>query len=136
MVQHAPAEKSRVYREVSALGAELKRLQPLVGSLVKARAAIIFDWEAWWALELPSKPAALNYVNSAVQFHRYFYEKNIAIDFVPPHADLSPYAVVVAPTLYLLTKKDALNLERYVTRGGNLIVTFFSGIVNENETIG
>jgi beta-galactosidase len=135
MVQHAPPEKSRVYQEVVALGAELKKLEPVVGSLVKARVAIIIDWAAWWALELPSKPAEMNYLEPAIQLHRYFYEKNIAVDFVKPDADLSSYSLVLAPRLYLLRESDALNLERYVRAGGRLVVTFFSGIVDESETI-
>lgn len=135
MVQHAPPEKSRVFREVCELGADLKKLEPVAGSVIKSRVAIIADWPAWWALELPSKPAELNYLKSVTQFHRYCYERNIAVDFVQPSADLKDYALVIAPTLYLLTKEDAQNLDRYVRRGGTLLATFFTGIVDEKERV-
>ncbi len=135
MVQHAPPTQSRVFREVCELGAELKKLAPVTGSLVRSRVAIVIDWAAWWALELPSKPTDLRYEDAIHQFHRYFYKRNLAVDFVAPGADLQAYAVVVAPQLYLLTKEDAKNLDAFVRGGGTLLTNFFSGIVDEKEQI-
>jgi beta-galactosidase len=136
MVQHGAApEKSRVYGEVRGLGADLKKLEPVVGSLIRSRVAVVADWQAWWALELPSKPAQFDYLASVAQFHQYGYERNLAVDFVEPGADLGGYAFVIAPTLYLLREKDARNLDRYVRAGGTLLATCFTGIVDENERI-
>ncbi|MCE0498939.1 MAG: beta-galactosidase [Methylacidiphilales bacterium] len=135
MVQHAPAEKSRVFQEVCALGAELKKLGQVTGSLIRSRVAVIVDWHAWWALEMPSKPTEFNYQSSVAQFHRYFYENNIAVDFVTPDTNLSSYALVVAPTLYLLQEKDAQNLDAYVRKGGAILVTCFSGIVDRDDNV-
>jgi beta-galactosidase len=42
---------------------------------------------------------------------------------------------VIAPALYLLTKADAENLSTFVHRGGTLLATYFSGIVDEHEHI-
>ena len=135
MIEHAPAEKCRVFREVCELGADLKKLKPVSGSLIRSRVAVILDWHTWWALELPSKPAELNYVTPVMQFHRYCFERNIAIDFVEPSSDLSGYALVIAPRLYLLGKNHAKNLDTYVRKGGTLLATFFTGIVDENERV-
>lgn len=135
LLQHIPVEKSRVFAEVKALGAELQKLQPVAGSLVRNRAAIAFDWHAWWAVELESKPGRIDYAAWVQTLHRWFYNQNIGVDFVHPGADLSHYDLVVAPALYLLTKNDAANLETFVDRGGTLLATYFSGIVDENEHI-
>ncbi|SDU27468.1 beta-galactosidase [Verrucomicrobium sp. GAS474] len=136
MVPHSPdPEKTRVFQEVRELGAELKKLEPVAGTLVRSRAAIVVDWETWWALELPSKPTEFNYLAAIEPVHRYFYERNIAVDFVTPQSDLSGYSLVVAPTLYLLRGKDAKHLDRYVREGGTFLATCFSGIVDENERI-
>jgi hypothetical protein len=43
--------------------------------------------------------------------------------------------LVVAPALYLLTKHDAENLEKFVARGGVLLTTYFSGVVDEDERV-
>jgi len=131
----APPEVSRVYREVCELGAELKKLKPVAGSLLRARVAVMMDWQTWWALELPGKPAEFGYAGLLAQVHRYFYERNVAVNFVEPGGDLTGYALVIAPTLYLLEKRNAERIDRYVRDGGALLVTCFSGIVNEQEHI-
>ena len=56
MVPHAGTD-SRVWREVVDLGAELRRLAPVAGHRVPAEAALLFDWENWWALEFDSHPS-------------------------------------------------------------------------------
>ncbi len=135
LLQHVPAAQSRVFAEVSALGAELKRLAPVAGSLVHNRVAIAFDWHAWWAVELESKPGRIEYPAWVRVFHRWFYERNIGVDFVHPGSSLAPYDLVVAPALYLLPAKSAANLTTFVARGGTLLATYFSGIVDEHEQI-
>jgi len=135
LLQHVPAAQSRVFAEVSALGAELKRLAPVAGSLVHNRVAIAFDWHAWWAVELESKPGKIEYPAWVRVFHRWFYEHNIGVDFVHPGASLAAYDLVVAPALYLLTGKNAANLTAFTARGGTLLTTYFSGIVDENEHV-
>jgi beta-galactosidase len=59
----------------------------------------------------------------------------VAVDLARPDADLSAYALVVAPNLYLLTEASAANLERHVDGGGTLLVGFFSGIVDEHDHV-
>ncbi|MDP0499953.1 MAG: beta-galactosidase [Verrucomicrobiota bacterium JB022] len=135
MLQHCGAEKSRVFKEVKALGAELKRLHELAGSTVHPRVAIAFDWHSWWALELDARPGRIDLIPYVQSFHHWFYQQNIAVDFVHPGADLSSYQLVVAPALYLLKAEDAKNLEQFVERGGSLLTTYFSGIVDENDRI-
>jgi len=54
---------------------------------------------------------------------------------VHPSADLSRYRLVVVPTLYLCTDETADALRAYVEGGGHLLVTYFSGIVDENDHV-
>jgi beta-galactosidase len=135
LLQHVPHERSRVFSEVKALGAELRKLAVVAGSLVKNKVAIAFDWHAWWAVETESKPGRIDYAGWAQSLHRWFYEKNIGVDFIHPGADLSRYDLVLAPALYLLTAADAANLTAHVARGGTLLATYFTGIVDQNEHI-
>jgi beta-galactosidase len=135
MVSHIPAEKSRTFADVKALGAELKKLAPISGSRVRAQVAIAFDWEAWWAVELDSKPAPIAYATWAQEIHARFYAQNIAVDFVHPAEELTGYRLVIAPALYLLSETAAANLARFVEGGGHLLATYLSGIVDENEHV-
>ena len=135
MIPHAGTD-SRIWREVKALGNELPRLNGLLASKVESQAAIIMDWSNWWALELESKPSNdLKLIKNIAAFYQPLFEKNITVDFVSPRADLTKYKLVLAPNLYLVDDPSVKNINEYVARGGTLLMTFFSGIVDENEQI-
>jgi len=135
MVGHGDPAQSRVFNEIKTLGAEMKKLGSVAGTLVRSRVAIVFDWQVCWALELEAKPARIDYPGWATELHRYFYTRNIPVDFIHPGSDLTSYDLVVAPALYMLSKDDAGNLRAFVDRGGTLLATYFSAIVDENEHV-
>ena len=57
IVEHPGMEDARVFREVSALGEDLKRLgTERLGGRVSARVALLFDWENWWAAAFLQRP--------------------------------------------------------------------------------
>jgi beta-galactosidase len=135
MLPHAGTD-TRVWREVKALGNELTKLDPVLTSRVEAEVAILMDWENWWALELDSKPS--NDLKLFPQLYSYYqplFDRNITVDFAHPGSDLSRYKLVIAPNLYLVNEASAKNINQYVENGGNLVMSFFSGIVDENEHI-
>jgi beta-galactosidase len=135
MVPHAGTE-TRVWREVKGLGNELADLNEIVGSTVKAEVALLFDWNNWWALEIDSKPSAdLLMLPQVYKLYRYFYERNITVDVVHPDTDLSQYKLAVMPNLYMVSDRSTENINRFVESGGTLLMTYFSGIVDENEHI-
>ena len=103
---------------------------------MKAEVAILMDWENWWALELDSKPSNdLKLLPQLYSYYKPLFERNITVDFVHPEADLSRYKLVIAPNLYLVNEQAVTNINRYVENGGHLVMSFFSGIVDENEHI-
>jgi beta-galactosidase len=134
MIPHAGPD-TRVFREVKQLGGELKKLRSLLGASTRAKVAIIYSWENRWALEMESKPRAFDYNSLVVSLYKPLWAANIAVDVVEPHSDLSAYDVVLAPALYQLRAADAERLKSFVDRGGTLVVSFFSGIVDEREHI-
>lgn len=126
----------RCYREIKELGNELKNLAELGNSRVRAEAAIYFDWENWWALELPSKPNNdLRYIPQIEEFYRPLLEQNITTDLAFEGSDLSRYKVLFVPALYLLKPGVAERVEAYVEAGGHAVFTFFSGIVDEFDRL-
>jgi beta-galactosidase len=137
VIEHVGHEHTRVFRECAQLGAELEKLgDRLVGSRTQARAAILFDWENWWAVELSSGPTIqLKYVEQVEKYYRAFYDANIPVDIVRPDSDLTGYDIVIAPVLYMVKPGMASRLESFVEKGGTFITTFFSGIVNENDIV-
>jgi len=136
MVPHAHPAKSRIWDEITRLGGELKRLSPILKSKVKAESAIMLDWESWWALEIDSKPS-MRLKQDEIQALHFgpLFCSGITSDFVHPGSDLSSYKLVVIPNLYQVTAQHAENIVRYVENGGTLVMSFFSGIADENDHI-
>lgn len=135
LVPHAGTD-TKIWRDVTRLGANLDALSEVVGSRVEARVAMVFDWQAWWAAELDSHPTAdVTYLDRAHAHYRALWERGVTVDFVPPEAGLSAYPLVIVPTLYTITDAGAETVRRYVERGGTVLVTYFSGIVDEHDHI-
>jgi beta-galactosidase len=135
MVPHAGTD-SRVWREVVGLGADLRRLAPLAGHPVRARTALLLDWENWWALEADSHPtSSLHLTNLLSELYRPVLRGGVNADFAHPESDLSGYQFVVVPALYLVTDAGAENVRRFVANGGTALITFFSGIVDPHDRV-
>lgn len=136
MVTHAGAE-GRVFGEVAALGAELEAVAPLAGTLVEpARVALVVDDEAGWAWESGPKPVVgWNQASEAARAHRVLWRQGIRCDVLPPDGDLTGYDVVVAPALFLLAETTAAALRAVAERGGRVLVTRLTGVVQETNTV-
>ncbi|UYQ65796.1 beta-galactosidase [Streptomyces peucetius] len=136
MVPHAGAD-SDVFRTVAALGGTLRELAPVAGSVREpAQAAIVFDWESWWASEQDSHPTSrLNYHQEALDWYSALLDLGIRADVVTTATDLDRYRLVVAPVLHMIPATLAKRLTRYAENGGHLVTTYFSGIVDENDHV-
>ena len=132
MLPHAGPE-TRTYREVEMLGADLAALGPLPAPGGEARVAIVLDWHNWWAVDQPDHPAQFDYLAQVRGWHAAFHEFNVQVDLVRPDGPFTSYDLVVAPSLYLI--RDASALNGFVERGGRLLVTAFSDVVDEYDRL-
>ncbi|MEW2404535.1 beta-galactosidase [Streptomyces sp. NPDC046862] len=132
MLPHAGTD-SRIWRDVVRLGADLRALAEVRGSGVPAQVAVVWDWGARWALELPSQPSAeVRFLDLVRSWYEPLWRAGVAVDFVRPDADLSSYRLVLAPSLYLVDDESTANLVAFAERGGTLAIGFHSGAVDEN----
>jgi beta-galactosidase len=135
LVSHGGID-NRQWREATALGGELARLSELAGSRVKAKVAILFDWTNWWALETEGKlDAAIRLMPHVRELYAALFRIGVTVDFAQPGSNLAGYSLVVAPHLYLVDDAGADNLCRYVEGGGTLLMSFFSGLVDDKVHI-
>ncbi|MFD4229101.1 beta-galactosidase [Streptomyces sp. NPDC058545] len=135
MVPHAGTD-SRVWREVSGLGADLGLLSGIRGTRTVADAAMLWDWQSWWAQKLEWRPSEDHDARErADTFYASMYDRHLTVDFAHPDADLSGYPLVVVPALYLATEETGRNLRSYVENGGTLVVSYFSGIVDTQDAV-
>jgi len=131
MLPHG-GEDTRVFGETVALGAELASLAGVRGTRCAAEVAIVVDWDSWWALEQDARPASLDYVAELRAWYRALWRRGVLVDLVAPGADLDAYRVVVAPATFVLPAAAAADLAGVVARGGQLVVGYQTGIVDEH----
>lgn len=118
------------------LSAALDRLSPIVGSTVETRAAMVFSWPSWWAAEGESQPTSLlRYLPEAHRYHRALRALGVTVDMVAPGSSLDGYDLVIVPTLYSVTDADAEVIAKAAERGVTVLITPFSGIVDESDAI-
>jgi beta-galactosidase len=137
LVSHAGHGNTRVFREAEKLGRELETLgDTFLRARTAAKAALLMDWNCWWALELASGPSRdMDYLKTLAQYYKPFHDRNIPVDIVNPAADTDyfGYRLVVAPMLYMTKPGVAERLTDYVKSGGTLIATVMSGLADEND---
>lgn len=137
VIGHVGTDDTRVFREVKQLGEELEKLSGVIpGSRNAAEVGIVFDWDNYWGLEYTSGPTIdLTYVDQIHQMYRFFYDRNIAVNLIPYDADFSRYKMVAAPVLYMVKEGMQDALEIFVEKGGVLVTTYMSGIVNQSDNV-
>ena len=135
MLPHA-GTGTRIWREVTELGDALGRLTEIRGSRVKADVAIVWDTESFWAQDLEWRPSnELNHRERIEAFYTALWTQGVTVDFVRPGDELGAYRLVVVPSLYLISPESAANLRQYVANGGALLVSYFSGVVDQNDAV-
>jgi beta-galactosidase len=133
MLPHA-GTSSKVWREVVALGADLRALAEVRGSRVAADVAVLLDFASVWAQESPAQPSADLRAYAEVQrWHAALWLSGVVADVAHPDGPLSAYRAVFAPSLYLASDGTAANLRSYVEGGGTLVVGPYSGLVDPHD---
>ena len=137
VVDHVGTDETRIFREVARTGETLTRLGEVLGTSPHSRVAIIYDFENRWALSdaqgFVFDGGDKDYHATCVAYYRFFWERGISVDVVSAHADLSRYALVIAPQLYMTDADTEARLTAFVKSGGTLYATYMLGYVNESD---
>lgn len=136
------------YREAATFGKEIATYAESLAGLTKCnKVAVMVSNEAYSALEWFSIDAGFprKYSGGGTNYNDVFrwvydvlYDLNIETDIVPSDAtaeQLSQYAVVITPALYVTGPETTEVLRRYVREGGNLVTTFRTAVANEDVQV-
>ncbi|WP_137652936.1 beta-galactosidase [Bifidobacterium moukalabense] len=140
VIAHDGTEDSRVFKETAALGDELARIgKRIMGSEIRAKVAIMFDWQSYWSLEGCVGPTAgFSYPNEVHRFYRALWRRNVPVDMIEstmPLNELKKYDLVIAPALITVLPGVAETLEAYVSDGGNFVTGYMAGIHDEHDLV-
>lgn len=135
LLPHAGTE-SAVWREVVELGGLIDRIGEVAGSRVVADVALMFSWDSNWAADSEMRPThEVTVLDQVLAVYGALHSLGITVDVIAPGADLSGYRLVVVPGLYSVTDQDAAALDDWVSNGGSALITFFSGIADEDDRV-
>jgi len=135
MLPHAGTD-SALWRDVVELGSMIGRLAEVAGSRVVADVALVFSWEAWWASQNESRPSrAFGYLDQVHAAYGALHAEGFTVDVVAPGSNLSGYGFVVVPGLHLVRASEAAVLTEWIAAGGTALITFSSGIVDEDDRV-
>ncbi|MGY6498239.1 MAG: beta-galactosidase [Microcella sp.] len=135
MIPHA-GTNTRIWREVSALGRELRDdWSSVVGQRSEARVAIVLDWSSWWSVEQSANPSTLSYLETLTSWYEAFHALGVAVDFIPVGPVSEKYAVVVAPMVFCATDEALEALGDVAKRGDTLVVSYLTGATTETGRV-
>ncbi len=137
VIDHIGTEDNRMFQEVAEIGRDLTKMAAITGATTPAKVGIIFDWESRWMLDAANGPSkgAKNYVDTVISHYIPFWKRGIPVDILNGDSELSGYAVVLAPTLYMLREGFAERVEQFVADGGTFVATYLTGIANETDLV-
>jgi len=122
----------RRYEEIKKVAGELEKIrEKLEGSICENEVAIAYSYDVRWAWK--SQPCIPNfdYLDVLKKFYNVFFDNHIPVDIINPEREVpSKYKLLVVPMLYITNESINKNLKEYVKNGGNLILTFRSGVKN------
>ncbi len=135
VIDHYGGMDTRVFKEVTEVGKQLILLSEIAGSTTKARVAILHDCESLWAMEDSQGPRnkGLHYKDTLKKMYHGLRMLGLNVDILDMEEELKDYDIIFAPMLYMLRNDMELVIRNYVAAGGTFVMTYWSGIVNEND---
>lgn len=138
VVDHNGADNTRVFRDVAEVGAALAQLSAgLSGAMPKPKVAVVYDTENRWALEGAQGPRnmGIHYMETIRRHYEAFWHMGIPVDMIDEECCIDEYSLVIAPMLYMLRAGFAEKLRAFVEKGGTLLSTYHSGIVDASDLV-
>lgn len=133
VIDHLGRNDTRVFNDVREVGETLEKLHELQGSLIKSKAAIIYDQENRWALEDAAafSSKTKKYPQTCMEILKVFMKNGVDVDIISSDEDYSDYDFIVAPQLYMLKEGVADKMKIFVNNGGTILATYMTGYVDK-----
>lgn len=135
VIDHLGKDDTRIFEEVKDLGDALKKISKTAGTVIEAKAALLYDWDNKWAIEdiKGLSNNTKNYDAVCCSFYSAFLRLGIEMDVIASDRDFANYGIIIAPMLYMLRPGVADRLESFVSKGGQLLATYLTGYVDINQ---
>lgn len=103
------------YFEAQEVAREIQALQPHAELLTprQARVAMVLDYQADWALRIQPQGASFSYQQLFFQFYSGLRQLGLDIDILAPGQPLDGYALVVVPSLPMISEAALEAFDRF-----------------------
>lgn len=97
---------------------------------------MLYDTENRWALEDSQGPRNIGmpYHETAVKMYQAIRRQGIDVDILDSEDALEGYEILAVPMLYMFRNQIQDKIRRFVSEGGTLLMTFWSGIVDATDS--
>ncbi len=135
VVGHDGVPRRRFF-EIRQTGAELQKLSGLfVGAKSPTDVLIVKSYEAAWSHAIKRHIKDFDYGELLYKYYRANSRLGTNPACGPIGAVSEKYKVVYLPAYVIVTEAEKQLLEEYVRNGGTLVVTYLSGIKDENNNM-
>lgn len=137
IIDHDMDMNNRVFQEVKKVGDQMAKIPELVGAPRPAEVAVLYDWDSNWAIDDAQsfgKDSRL-YPQTVQEHYRAFWAKDIPVDVITKEQEWENYKLLVVPMLYLMDEETIERLQKFVEKGGTLVSTYITGVVDEHDLV-
>ncbi len=121
--------QGRYHAEISAMMKKYASLlEQIRGAMPQAQVAILRSYDQERAIDIQPHHPQHRYIQHLLTYYKALHRANIPTDFVSEDQDWSKYKVLIAPLQFLMTAEHADKLHDYVRQGGQLVLTWRSGV--------
>jgi len=111
-----------------------------VGATSESGVAIVYDWNCRWALSVSAGPGNFypgdkHYHHEAFKMYQALWQRSVPTDIISPDSDLLRYRFIILPCQYLIHESFTLRLRAFVEKGGCVLATFRTGMVDDTARV-
>ncbi|MBR5637080.1 MAG: beta-galactosidase [Pseudobutyrivibrio sp.] len=134
VIDHIGTNDTRIFKEVAALGNEVKKISEITGSLSDNKVAILYDWDNRWAIDdaWALSNETKKFDETCMNIYNEFMHLGVEPDIISSNGDWSKYKIICAPMLYVLQDGIGQKIADFVNAGGEFMSTYFTGYVNKD----
>lgn len=135
LIDHTGRDDTRVFKEASEVGKMLRHISEVAGSQTHAKVGLIYDTQNRWAIAASQGPrnCGTGYTELVQKFYRALKKCGVDVDVIGQDHDYDRYRLLIAPMLYSVRNDNEQRLKKFTENGGTLLMTYLSGVVNEND---
>lgn len=135
VIDHSGTADTRVFRDVAHTGEVLRQLAEIEGSVKKNEAAVIFEWDNWWSIDVSGgfSRETKKYDITCINHWKSLMPFGVEADIISVNDDFEDYKLIIAPMLFLIRPETIEKMKKFVGSGGTLLATYMTGYVNENS---